>query len=68
MTGSRSLEEIRKKAHEMNCDLTEEGYTVREIEILGYYLNRIAASYLSHHTYKELEETEGEYHKIKFRL
>ena len=68
MTETRSLEEIRKKAHEINCDLTEEGYTVREIEVIGYYLNRIAASYLSHHTHKEIEETEEEYHKIKFVL
>ncbi len=68
MTETRSLEEIRKKAHEINCDLTEEGYTVREIEVIGYYLNRIAASYLSHHTHKEIEETEEEYHKIKFGL
>jgi len=55
MTKNLSLEEIRKKAHEIDCDLTEDGYTVRETEVIGYYLNRIAASYLSHHTHKEIE-------------
>ena len=68
MSENHSLEDIRKKAHEINCDLAEKGYTVREIEILGYYLNRIAASYLSHHTHKEIEETEEEYHKIQYRI
>ena len=68
MTNDHSLEEIRKKAHEINCNLTEKGYSVREIEILGYYLNRIAASYLSHITHKEIENTEEEYHKIEYRI
>ena len=68
MTTNRPLEEIRKKAHEINCDLTEKGYSIREIEILGYYLNRIAASYLSHITHKEIENTEEEYHKIEYRI
>lgn len=53
-----TLDELRKKAHMINCDLSEEEYTVREIEIIGYYLHRIAASYLSHQTHIELEETE----------
>ena len=68
MTNNHSLEEIRKKAHEINCDLTEKGYSIREIEILGYYLNRIAASYLSHITHKEIENTEEEYQKIEYRI
>jgi hypothetical protein len=68
MTEDRSFEKIRKKAHEINCSLTEEGYNVREIEIVGYYLNRIASSYLSHQTHKELDESEEETHKIKYRL
>ena len=65
MTDKHAFEDIRKKAHQINCDLTEEGFTVREIEILGYYLNRIAASYLSHQTHKELEKTEEEAEKIQ---
>ena len=58
MTIDRSLNELRKKAHELNCSLAEEDYNPREIEIIGYYLNRIAASYLSHITHKELTESE----------
>ncbi len=57
----RSLDELRKKAHSMNCQLTEEDYTPREIEIIGYYIHRIAASYLSYFTHKEFEKTEKEY-------
>lgn len=57
---SYSLEQIRKKAHEINCELTDNNYSAREIEIIGYFLNRIAASYLSYHTHKELEKTEHE--------
>jgi len=68
MIGNRSLEEIRKKAHQINCELTEEEFTAREIEIVGYYLHRIAASYLSHQTHKELEETEEEYHKLNYKI
>jgi len=60
MTESRSLDELRKIAHSINCELTEEDYTPREIEIIGYYLHRIAASYLSYFTHKEYEETEKE--------
>lgn len=52
-----SLEELRLKAHSINCELFEQEYTPREIEIIGYYLNRIAASYLSHFTHKEYEAT-----------
>ena len=58
MTGSHSLDELRQKAHTINCNLTEEGYSAREIEIIGYYLHRIAASYLSYFTHKEFEKTE----------
>lgn len=57
MSKERSLEEIRKKAHAINCQLYEEGFTPREIEILGYYLHRIAASYLSFFTHQEYEKT-----------
>ena len=55
-----SLEDIRKKAHSLNCQLFEEGYSPREIEIVGYYLHRIAASYLSYFTHKEYDKTFGE--------
>lgn len=57
MAKDRKLEEIRKKAHSLNCTLYEQGFTPREIEIVGYYLNRIAASYLSYFTHKEYEKT-----------
>ena len=57
MTQDRPLEEIRKKAHSLNCQLFEEGYSAREIEIVGYYLKRIAASYLSYFTHKDYEKT-----------
>lgn len=57
MTEDRSLEELRKKAHSVNCQLFEEGYSPREIEVVGYYLHRIAASYLSYFTHKEYEKT-----------
>jgi len=60
MTGIHSLDELRKKAHKINCDLSEEGYDPREIEIIGYYLKRIAASYLSYLTHKELNEAAEE--------
>jgi len=56
----RSLDDLRKKAHSINCNLAEEDYTPREIEIIGYYLNRIAASYLSYFTHKEIEKTSKE--------
>jgi hypothetical protein len=54
---ARSLDELRKKAHSINCNLSEDDYTPREIEIIGYYLNRIAASYLSYFTHKEIDRT-----------
>ena len=57
MQDEHSLEEIRMKAHSLNCELYEEGFTPREIEIVGYYLHRIAASYLSYFTHKEYEKT-----------
>ncbi|MBN1280191.1 MAG: hypothetical protein JXA00_00930 [Candidatus Thermoplasmatota archaeon] len=57
MEKDHTLEEIRKKAHAVNCQLYEEGFSPREIEILGYYLNRISASYLSYFTHKEYEKT-----------
>ena len=56
MEHEHTLEEIRKKAHAVNCQLYEEGYSPREIEILGYYLHRIAASYLSFFTHKDYEK------------
>jgi len=60
MEKEHTIEDIRKKAHAVNCQLYEEGYTPREIEILGYYLNRIAASYLSYFTHKEYDNTFAE--------
>jgi hypothetical protein len=57
MEKEHTIEDIRKKAHLVNCELYEEGYSPREIEILGYYLNRIAASYLSYFTHKEYDKT-----------
>jgi hypothetical protein len=60
MEDEHTIEEIRKKAHEINCQLYEEGYSPREIEILGYYLHRIAASYLSYFTHKEYDKTFAE--------
>ena len=63
MDKERSLEEIRKKAHAINCQLYEEEFTPREIEILGYYLSRIAASYLSFFTHQEYEKTFNEENK-----
>lgn len=57
MPDIHSLDELRKKAHIINCDLSEENYGPREIEIIGYYLKRIAASYLSYLTHRDLEET-----------
>jgi len=57
MEKNHSLDEIRKKAHSLNVRLYEEGWTPREIEIVGYYLKRIAASYLSYFTHKEYEKT-----------
>ncbi len=64
MTEERSLDQLRKKAHEVNCNLTEEDYSPREIEIIGYYLKRISASYLSYFTHKEIGETVKEDEKI----
>ena len=57
MTKEHSLEELRKRAHVLNCQLFEEEFSAREIEIVGYYLHRIAASYLSYFTHKEYEKT-----------
>jgi len=65
MTTDRTLNELRKKAHELNCNLAEENYDPREIEIIGYYLKRIAASYLSYFTHKELGEAEENGNVIK---
>ena len=61
----RSVDDLRKKAHSINCNLSEEDFTPREIEIIGYYLNRIAASYLSYFTHREIEKTSKEDKKIK---
>ena len=57
MTEEYSLEELKNKAHSINCQLSDEGFSPRDIEIVGYYLNRIAASYLSYFTHKEYEKT-----------
>jgi hypothetical protein len=57
MTEKHTVEDIKNKAHSLNCQLYEDGYSPRDIEIIGYYLNRIAASYLSYFTHKEYEET-----------
>ena len=59
MVEKHSLDDLRKKAHALNCELAEEDFSVREIELIGYYVNRIAASYLSHNTHKELEKSEN---------
>ena len=56
MEETNSLDNLRRKAHKINCDLSEEEYSPREIEIIGYYLHRIAASYLSYKVHKELNE------------
>ncbi len=58
MAETHSLSDLRKKAHSINCDLSEENYDPREIEVIGYYLHRIAASYLSYLTHKEIQESE----------
>jgi hypothetical protein len=60
MKDEHTIEDIRKKAHSINCQLFEEGYSPREIEILGYYLHRIAASYLSYFTHKEYDKSFGD--------
>jgi hypothetical protein len=60
MADTHTIEDIRKKAHSLNCQLFEEGFSPREIEIVGYYLKRIAASYLSYFTHKEYEKTFSE--------
>ena len=57
MGKDHSLEEIRMKAHEVNCELSEAGFSARDIEVIGDYLNRIAASYLSFFTHREYEKT-----------
>ena len=57
MTKEQTLIKLREKAHELNCQLFEEEYSPREIEIIGYYLHRIAASYLSYFTHREYEKT-----------
>jgi hypothetical protein len=48
---------LRKRAHALNCQLFEEDYSPREIEIVGCYLHRIAVSYLSYFTHKEYDKT-----------
>jgi len=58
MTDNHSLDELRKKAHQINCELIENDFDAREIEIIGYYLKRIAASYLSFYTHKELDKAD----------
>jgi len=56
MAEEHSLEEIKNKAHSINYKLSDEGFSPRDIEIVGYCLNRIAASYLSYFAHKEYEE------------
>ena len=65
MTETHSLSELRKKAHEINCGLSGEEYDPREIEVIGYYLHRIAASYLSYLTHREIEEAAKEGETLK---
>ena len=65
MTESRSLADLRKKAHRINCDLSEADYDPRGIEVIGYYLHRIAASYLSYFDHKELQESEKKSGELK---
>ena len=60
MSKEKTIEDIRLRAHKINCELSDEGYSPRDIEIVGYYLNRIAASYLSYFTHKEYEKTISE--------
>jgi len=60
MMESRSLADLRKKAHRINCDLSEADYDQREIEVIGYYLYRIAASYLDHKELQGSEKKSGE--------
>ena len=67
MTENHTLDELRRKAHEINCDLIEKDYEAREIEIIGYYLKRIAASYLSFHTHQELSKAEKEAGELTFK-
>jgi len=77
MEKEHSLEEIRMKAHSVNCALYEEGFSAREIEVIGYYLNRIAASYLSYFTHKDYdkkmkdqdasEQTEESYRHVQIK-
>ena len=57
MVKEHLLDGLRKKAHSLNCQLFEEDYAPREIEIVGYYLHRIAASYLSYFTHTEYDKT-----------
>ena len=64
MAETHLLDELRKKAHSINCDLVDEDYTPREIEIIGYYLKRIAASYLSYYTHQELAKAEEETEEV----
>ena len=64
MATSHTLDDLRKIAHKINCDLVDDDYDPREIEVIGYYLKRIAASYLSYHTHKELEKAEEDSHEV----
>ena len=57
MAKEHSLDELRERAHALNCQLFEGDYSPREIEIVGYYRHRIAASYLSYFTHKEYDKT-----------
>lgn len=57
MGKEHTAEELRLKAHSINCELYEEEFSPRDIELIGYYLNRIAASYLSYFTHKDYDKT-----------
>lgn len=54
MSENYSLDDLPKKAHEINCLLSDGNFSPREIEIIGYYLRRIATSYLSYETHQQL--------------
>jgi hypothetical protein len=54
MSENYSLDDLRKKAHEINYVLSDENFLPRYIEIIGYYLRRIVTSYLSYETHRVL--------------
>jgi hypothetical protein len=54
MSENFSDDDLRKKDHETNCVLSDENISPTELEIIGYYLKRIATSYLNYETHREL--------------